>query len=75
VNNTTIRKNTSAYHGLWPPKKLPISRAVCATHGVSEFWKKPAMIAGKVRIDWAKMIGIMPAILICSGSEPRTGML
>src|SRR4030042_6056092 len=36
--------------------------------------KKLAMMDGNVSKDWAKMIGIMPAMLTIKGSVPLTGM-
>src|SRR4030042_1440013 len=36
--------------------------------------KKLAMMDGNVSKDWAKMIGIMPAMLTIRGSVPLTGM-
>lgn len=63
------------YQSLCPPNRLLTKAAALRIHGVCALTKNWAMMAGKVRMDWAKMTGIMPAIFTCSGRLPRTGML
>ncbi len=50
------------------PLKMALTlRANVASQAVDDCVKRLAMMAGKVRMDWAKMSGIMPAVLTRRG--------
>src|SRR3990172_9318657 len=55
-------------------KMLDVPVAKLRTHSYCELVKNCAIRAGKVRMDWAKMIGIMPAMFTSSGRVPFTGI-
>src|SRR4030066_1654478 len=57
-----------------PPNKLTTPEAKLAMEAFFALVKKLAMMDGKVSRDWAKMIGIMPAMLTINGKVPLTGM-
>jgi len=74
VNSTTKIKNITGYQAASAPKALVTQFDDLASQAALEFTKKEAKIAGKVRNDWAKMIGIIPAMFTISGRLLRTGM-
>ena len=51
-----------------------IQAAKFLSHSALALLKKLARMVGKVKMDWAKMIGIMPAMFTIKGTLLLTGM-